>query len=164
MNPFSAGLWGEADGKWYRMREFYHNGREKGALTDEEYYQKLEELAGDCPVRQVIVDPSAASFIQCIRRHGRFSVRKAKNSVLVGIRHTAGMLSEGKLLFHDSCRDTLRNLPCTSGTRLPAKISPSRKMTMRWMISVISLKRSRLVGTFRFVNLLTLYPAVWAYF
>ena len=64
MNPFSAGLWGESDGKWYRMREFYHNGREKGALTDEEYYQAVENLAGDLPVRQIIVDPSAASFIQ----------------------------------------------------------------------------------------------------
>ncbi len=108
MNPFSAGLWGESDGRWYRMREFYHNGREKGALTDEEYYQAVEKLAGDLPVRQVIVDPSAASFIQCVRRHGRFAVRKAKNSVLTGIRHTAGMLSEGRLLFHSGCRDALR--------------------------------------------------------
>ena len=143
MNPFSAGLWGEADGKWYRMREFYHNGREKGALTDEEYYQKLEELAGDCPVRQVIVDPSAASFIQCIRRHGRFSVRKAKNSVLVGIRHTAGMLSEGKLLFHDSCRDTLREFTLyvwdkASGKDQPVKENDHAMDDIRYFVETVA--------------------------
>ena len=107
MNPFSAGLWGKAGGKWYRLREFYYNGREKGPMTDEQYYEALVKLAGEEKM-PVIVDPSAASFIQCIRSHGQFSVRKAKNGVLSGIRHTAGELEAGRLLFHSSCKDTVR--------------------------------------------------------
>lgn len=143
MNPFSAGLWGESDGKWYRMREFYHNGREKGALTDEEYYQAVENLAGDLPVRQVIVDPSAASFIQCIRKHGRFSVRKARNSVLTGIRHTAGMLSEGKLLFHSSCRDALREFTLyvwdkASGKDQPVKDNDHAMDDIRYFVETVA--------------------------
>ena len=43
-NPFSAGLWCVSRGKAYRLREFYHNGREKGAMTDEEYYEALCDL------------------------------------------------------------------------------------------------------------------------
>ena len=143
MNPFSAGLWGEADGKWYRMREFYHNGREKGALTDEEYYHRLEELAGGLAVRQVIVDPSAASFIQCIRSHGRFTVRKAKNTVLTGIRHTAGMLSEGRLLFHESCRDSLREFTLyvwdkDSGKDQPVKENDHAMDDIRYFVETVA--------------------------
>ncbi len=107
MNPFSAGLWGQADGKWYRMREFYHNGREKGAMTDEEYYKAVCKLAGN-GTPAIIVDPSAASFIQCVRKHGRFPVKKAKNAVLPGIRHLAEELQEGRIFFSAGCADTIR--------------------------------------------------------
>ncbi|MBR4108736.1 MAG: PBSX family phage terminase large subunit [Oscillospiraceae bacterium] len=108
-NPFSAGLWCVAGGKAVRIREFYHNGRaQERMLTDEEYYRKLEELAGDKPVEQVIVDPSAASFIATIRAHGRFSVRKAKNEVLTGIRLVSSLLQAGVLQFSGECRDTIR--------------------------------------------------------
>lgn len=109
MNPFSAGLWCLADGKATRIREFYHDGRQKShQMTDEEYYQELERLAGDCEVEHVIVDPSAASFITTIRRHGRFSVRKARNDVLNGIRLTAQLLRAGKILIHEDCEDCIR--------------------------------------------------------
>ena len=108
-NPFSAGLWCVAGGKAVRIREFYHNGRaQERMLTDEEYYRKLEELAGDKPIEQVIVDPSAASFIATIRAYGRFSVRKAKNEVLSGIRLVSSLLHAGVLQFSDACIDTIR--------------------------------------------------------
>ena len=76
--------------------------------TDEEYYAELEMLAGDLSVRHVVVDPSAASFIETIRRHGRFSVRKAHNEVLDGIRLTSVLLRAGRLLIHESCTDAIR--------------------------------------------------------
>lgn len=109
LNPFSAGLWCVSKGKAVRVKEYYWSGRDKQRqLTDEEYYQKLEELAGDRVIQSVIVDPSAASFIACIRRHGRFSVRKAKNDVLYGIRLTAAMLRCGVVKIGSSCTDAIR--------------------------------------------------------
>ena len=109
VNPASFGLWGEHDGIWYRLREYYHDARRTGMLkTDEEYADALEELAVDVPVEAVLVDPSAASFIQCLRRRGRFRVVAAQNNVRDGIRLTAGMLKERKLLFHAGCVDTIR--------------------------------------------------------
>lgn len=108
-NPFSAGLWQVCGGKAYRLREFYYSGRDTGQmLTDEQYHEKLVELAGTLPVEQVIVDPSAASFIATIRQHGIFSVRKAKNEVLSGIRWVATLLQAGMLVISPQCRDAIR--------------------------------------------------------
>lgn len=109
LNPFSAGLWCLNKGKAIRIREYYYSGREKGAMkTDEEYYAALERLAGDLPIRYVVVDPSAASFMETMRRHGRFSVRKARNEVLPGIRLTAMLLKAGRIFIHKDCKDAIR--------------------------------------------------------
>ena len=109
LNPFSAGLWWVYDNRAIRVAEYYYSGRgENRTLTDEEYYTELNKLAGDRDIRQVIVDPSAASFIATIRRHGRFSVRKAKNDVLFGIRLTATMLKAGVIRIGTGCKDAIR--------------------------------------------------------
>ena len=109
LNPFSAGLWCW-DGKTAtRMREYYYSGRdERSNKTDEEYYTELEKLAGDLHVKSVIVDPSAASFIEVIRRHKRFTVKKAVNDVLPGIMTTARYLQDGTIKIHPSCEDAIR--------------------------------------------------------
>lgn len=109
VNPSSFGLWGEHQGRWYRLREYYHCSRTTGVIkTDQEHYDALEELAGDKRIEAVIVDPSAASFIELIRRRGRFSVIPAKNNVLDGIRRVADALRSGEILLHRSCADSIR--------------------------------------------------------
>lgn len=127
-NPFSAGLWCVAQGRAVRVREFYHSGRDTGQmLTDEEYHQKLVELAGDVPVEQVIVDPSAASFIAVIRRHGYFRVRRARNEVLPGIRRVAELLRQERLLFSPGCRDSIREFGLYCWEDDPAKDVPRKE-------------------------------------
>lgn len=109
INPFSAGLWCVADGKAVRVKEYYFDSRkEHRQQTDAEYYDQLVKLADGKVIESVVVDPSAASFIELIRRHGRFSVRKARNDVLRGIRLTARLLQSGKLLIGSSCVDCIR--------------------------------------------------------
>lgn len=109
LNPFSAGLWCW-DGKHAtRIREYYYSGRdERLNKTDEEYYSELENLAGDLQIRSVVVDPSAASFIEVIHRHHRFSVRKAINDVVPGIVTTARYLQDGTIKIHRDCKDEIR--------------------------------------------------------
>lgn len=103
-NPFSAGLWGLYKGVWYRFDEFYYSGREtKAPLTDEEYYAELEKLAGGRPVSEIVVDPSAASFITAIERHGAYRVKPAVNDVVDGIRNTAQAFREGKIAVSEKC-------------------------------------------------------------
>ena len=112
LNPTSAGLWYlQLDGHAIRLREYYYDGRKtKTPRTDEEHYAALEQLAGDVAgkVRSVIVDPSAASFIECIRRHGLFRVWQADNSVLNGIRDTSSLLQMQYLHICDNCTDIIR--------------------------------------------------------
>ena len=112
LNPTSAGLWYlQPDGHAIRLREYYYDGRKtKTPRTDEEHYKALEQLAGDIAgnVRAVIVDPSAASFIECIRRHGLFRVWQADNSVLNGIRDTSSLLQMQYLHICDNCTDIIR--------------------------------------------------------
>ena len=108
-NPFAAGLWCVTSRRAVRVREFYHNGREAGKmLTDEDYCDALERLAGDKKIETVIVDPSAASFITALRRRGRFSVRKARNAVLPGIGLVSRLLKRGVLQFAPGCKDCIR--------------------------------------------------------
>ena len=109
LNPFSAGLWCWDGKTGTRINEYYYSGREeKHQKTDEEYYLDLEALAGKFHIKQVIIDPSAASFIACIRRHGRFHVRQAKNDVVPGILITADLLKSGKCKIHRRCKDARR--------------------------------------------------------
>lgn len=109
LNPFSAGLWCVTESGATRIKEYYYSGRGTNfQKTDEEYYQELVALAGDHKIDYVIIDPSAASFITTVYRHGKFHVVKANNDVLNGIRKTAAYLKQGRLLFHASCKDTFR--------------------------------------------------------
>ncbi len=109
VNPASFGLWGKSEDVWYRIEEYYHDSRRTGLQkTDEEHYEALEKLIGNLHVESVIVDPSAASFIQCIMRHGKYRVTPAKNDVLDGIRFVSDMLKSKKLMFSQTCKDTLR--------------------------------------------------------
>ena len=109
LNPFSAGLWCVNEDKAVRIAEYYYSGRDmKVQKTDEEYCDEVEKLAGDRYIRAVIVDPSAASFITSLRRRSGFSVRKANNDVLDGIRVTGRLLKNGKLKVHRSCKDAIR--------------------------------------------------------
>ena len=67
----------------------------------------LEQLAGGRPIWKIVADPSAASFIEVLRRKG-WRVEKADNDVLAGIRTTAGLLKAGKLVICEECRDAIR--------------------------------------------------------
>ena len=120
-NPFSAGLWCVSGGEATRIAEYYYDGRKsKRPRTDEEHYAALEKLARHevwdrgkrvveaYPIQFVVIDPSAASMIECIRRHGSFSVRAAKNDVIPGIGVTGSLLAAGKLKIHADCKDCIR--------------------------------------------------------
>lgn len=108
-NPTVFALWREYGGKAVMEKEYYHSGRESGRQkTDEEYYQDLEAFADGYRIERVVLDPSAASFAECIRRHGKFSVWKANNAVLDGIRFTGACIKSGIIKFHESCKNAFR--------------------------------------------------------
>lgn len=140
VNPSSFGLWGLYNDVWYRIREYYYSSKKTGvSRTDEEHYTALENLAVNLNISRVIVDPSAASFIECIRRHGKFRVVKANNDVITGIRHVSTALKQNKLRFNESCTDIIRefSLYCwneKSGNDAPVKENDHAMDDMRYFV------------------------------
>jgi len=143
VNPTSMGLWGRCSGVWYRVKEFYFSSRQaQHQMTDEEYAGALKNLAGERPITAVIVDPSAASFIEVLRRRG-WRVKKADNDVLCGIRLTSDALKEGRIVICEGCADCLREMDeyvwdLSSGNRDRVKKEHDHAMDdMRYFVSTV---------------------------
>lgn len=121
-NPFAAISWKKKGGIWYAEREYYHSGRKTGRQkTDDEYATDLEDFMAEeiedyrtrleasrrepnvpTPSKiQLIVDPSAASFIALMKKKDWCKVVKANNDVEDGIRETASAMKRG--LIKISC-------------------------------------------------------------
>lgn len=140
VNPSSFGLWGKYDGTWYRIKEYYYNSRTEGSSrTDEEHYNGLCTLVGGRHISSVVVDPSAASFIEVIRRHGRFRVVPAKNNVIDGIRQVSTALKEGKIKICRCCQDCIREFGLyrweSGGKDAPLKENDHAMDDIRYFVS-----------------------------
>ncbi|MDL2318080.1 PBSX family phage terminase large subunit [Eubacteriales bacterium OttesenSCG-928-A19] len=110
-NPFSAGLWCVSGGVAYRMAEYYHDGRADGQRTDEEHADAVLALAGKRYIKRFVIDPSAASFIACLRRRGLAQrLTPANNEVVAGISNVASALRQNRLMIHESCTGLIREL------------------------------------------------------
>lgn len=105
VNPTAMGLWRVHKGNAVMVKEYYHDSRkERKQKTDEEYYADLEEFAQGYLIERVVIDPSAASFRECVYRHGKFRVWNADNAVLDGIRFTGTLLQTDRVKIHESCK------------------------------------------------------------
>lgn len=128
VNPTSFGLWGRIGDTWYRIDEYYYSSREQGAQkTDEEYYADLEDFVLGKKIEAVIIDPSAASFIQCVRRHGKFRTVSAKNDVTDGIRKVQSAFKEGKILISPKCRSAIKEFSLYRWDEGAAKDTPRKE-------------------------------------
>ena len=140
VNPTSMGLWGHKNRTWYRVDEFYFDSRaQRRQMTDSEYADALEKLAAGRQIRAVIVDPSAASFMEVLRRRGH-RVQKANNDVLSGIRLTAEALKSGRIVICRGCDDCLREMDCYcwDGSREQVKKEHDHAMDdMRYFVATV---------------------------
>ena len=110
VNPASFGLWAKKNGVWYRAGEYYYDSRAAGGQkTDAEYVEALRALAAGRRIERVIVDPSAASFIEALRRAG-FPVVRANNDVADGLRVTADLLKRRRIVICRNCESCLREI------------------------------------------------------
>lgn len=101
-NAFAAIKWNkDSNGVWHAVDEYRYSGRDEGhQKTDSDYAKDLIDFTYDAQDRgwdlvEVIVDPSAASFIAELRRTGKFKVRHAKNDVADGLRDCATCIKRG---------------------------------------------------------------------
>lgn len=108
-NPTVFLLQGQKSEIYYTLQEYYYDSRKTGhQKTDEEYAEDLKIFIGDKYITNIVVDPSASSFIAQLKKDGFYNVRKANNDVLDGIRHVSTLLSNGKYFIHESCKNLIK--------------------------------------------------------
>ncbi|MBR1740203.1 MAG: PBSX family phage terminase large subunit [Ruminococcus sp.] len=153
VNPASFGLWGKAGDTWYRIDEYYYDSAREGMRrTDEEHYEGLRALIGEREVSFVVCDPSAASFIQCMIRHGDYPVRQAKNDVVSGIRRVSDYLRGGKIKIGEKCEDSIREFSLYrwdegSGKDCPIKENDHAMDDIRYFVTAIEEGEAQQGGT-----------------
>lgn len=104
MNPTVFLLWGKCGDTWYLCKQYYYDGRHSTKQrTDEQYAADLGTFVAGV-TRDIIVDPSAASFITKLRQM-HYRVFKADNDVLNGIRETQTAMNVGKIKFAPGLTD-----------------------------------------------------------
>lgn len=150
-NACTFGLYGLFDKKWYKIKQYYYDGRASGKQkTDREYCNDLVEFVGDIKLKGVVIDPSAASFIAEIKSIGKWTVIKARNEVLDGIKNMAKALNEGILLFNDCCVESFREFSAyiwdikasEKGEDKPCKTNDHTKDEERYFVNTILHKRT----------------------
>ena len=108
MNPFAAGIF-DFDGRNSTMiKELHYSGRDRDRLDNEGYYRLVDQLIGELPIEYIVVDPSAAGFIETIKKYAKYLVKGANNDVINGIQEVTKYLNYGLLKIHDSCKETLK--------------------------------------------------------
>lgn len=108
VNPFAVGIF-EFNGKGCTMiKELHHSGRDGSRKDNEEYYSLLESAIGNLPIEYIVIDPSAAGFIETVKKHGKYICKGANNDVLNGIQEVTKYINYGLLKIHDSCTETLK--------------------------------------------------------
>lgn len=102
-------LWQKGvDGKWYCTDEYFYSGRDKRKQkTDTEYADDLEEFIKGINIKQIILDPSAASFKAELKKRG-YKVKNAKNDVLDGIRFVGTKLNASDIAFSTKCKEVIK--------------------------------------------------------
>jgi PBSX family phage terminase large subunit len=121
-NPLHALLLGiDASQTIYVASEWRHSARDtRRSMTDAEYSAELKRwlaeyrqpghhVAGVTP-EAIVVDPSAASFIEQLWRD-RMTPTPADNAVADGIRLVSSVLGAGKLKVHRSCKHLIDEFP-----------------------------------------------------
>lgn len=108
VNPFAVGIFDLSGQKSRMIKEVHYDGRKEGRVDNEEYYKMMDKAIGDLPVEKIIVDPSAAGFIQTILKYNKYIVEGADNDVLNGIQEVTKYLNAGLFEVHESCTETIK--------------------------------------------------------
>lgn len=157
LNAFSASLWANYGGVWYKIQEYYYSGRSTGVQkTDEDYANDLDEFIDPYIPKDgkilTIIDPSAASFITLLRRKKRYRVRQADNAVLDGIRETASAMQLGRIKISPSCKCTIREFEGyvwddSEAEDRPVKVNDHAMDDMRYFVKTLGIAKHKTAYT-----------------
>lgn len=163
-NAFAALLWAKYGSLWIITDEYYYSGRDSGVQkTDEEYADDLdafvkkimeprvkeaEENRTYFKKLKVIVDPSAASFIEALRRRKWYTIIKADNDVQDGLRETHTAMKQGYFKILRGCGNLIKELngyvwDDTADDDRPIKVNDHACDAMRYFVKTNDLTRPK---------------------
>lgn len=143
-------LWQKAkSGIWYCIDEYYYSGRDQGKQkTDAQYVDDLGAFLNGRSISAIIVDPSAASFIEALRQAG-YPVIRANNEVVNGIREVGGMLNKKGIMFTSRCKKTIEEFgtyvwdekASEKGNDVPTKVNDHSMDAIRYFVNTVIGRR-----------------------
>lgn len=95
---------------WLEKEYYYDSKITQVQKSDYEYAQDFIDFIDGYYVKNIYLDPSAASFRRELKRNGVSSIIDANNDVIPGIRFVANMLSSGQFKVCKSCTNTIREI------------------------------------------------------
>lgn len=141
VNPCSVGIWGHINKHWYRIEEYYFDSRKEGyQRTDKEHFDKICRLIGGKHVKAFVIDPSAASFIELVKRDGRFPVLVAEDNLTKGISQVESAIKSGEIRICRWCRNAIREFneyKMDSLTHKPIRENDHAMDDIRYFVSVM---------------------------
>lgn len=164
LNAFAALLWEKHGDTWCCTREYYYSGRDNQMTkTDEEYGKAVDDFIRDImepremaakkdyylfQKMKVIIDPSAASFIALLRKRKWYTIIKADNAILDGIRETATCMQNGKIRISSKCKNLIKELEGyvwdgSSQEDKPVKVNDHAADAMRYFCKTMNLAVKR---------------------
>lgn len=93
---------------WLEKEYYYDSKKELRQKSDYEYSLDMMEFIKEYNVKQIYIDPSAASFKQELKRNGIYNILDAKNDVIPGIRFQAQLLSNGTYKICSNCTESIK--------------------------------------------------------
>jgi len=160
MNAFACLRWDKGEDKWYCTERYYYSGRDTGAQkTDIEYLRDIEERFADLIGQyrqsaaermtekiQVIIDPSAASFIALLKRTDWAKVLPAKNDVLNGLRETATAMNTGRIAVCKTVKEFEQEAGGyvwdeSTGEERPIKVNDHLMDAMRYFVMTMHINK-----------------------
>ncbi len=93
---------------WVEDEYYYDSKVHQRQKTDSEYAADLKRFIKDRPIKQIFVDPSAASFKVELQRQAVANVYEAENEVIDGIRQVGDLLNNGTLKICARCTNLIK--------------------------------------------------------
>lgn len=134
-----------SDGVIFVSREYRWDARKQmQQKTDRQYVEAMREFIGppESCAAQIIVDPSAASFIIALQMDGYYAI-KGKNDVIGGIRRLGALFERKRIKIHASCTGLISELQqyiwdekaALKGEEKPLKVNDHAPDALRYYVN-----------------------------
>ena len=145
-------LIGQVRNSWHVVDEFYHISAKDGSMTDLQKYQAMKKFIGDCRIKEIIIDPSALSYITEIRQHREYKVRGAINKVIYGIEKTRRALDNKQIMVSPKAKNLINEFglykweESNDGIEKPVKEHDHALDSLRYFVATVLTEKVTLRG------------------